>query len=133
METKICSKCGKELPIEDFNWRDKKKGIRRSECKYCHSAHMKKKYQDNKNQINSLKSTLSCVKCGYNKCVTALEFHHTDPSQKEETIARLSVHSNNGKVFEEIKKCVILCANCHREFHYEEKQNGITLEEFLKQ
>ena len=44
METKICTKCGKELPITDFNWRSKKEGTRRSECKYCHSDYMKKKY-----------------------------------------------------------------------------------------
>ena len=42
METKVCTKCGKELPIEEFNWRNKSKGTRRSECKYCHSAFMKK-------------------------------------------------------------------------------------------
>lgn len=35
--TKICTKCGKELPIEEFNWRNKVKGTRRSECKYCHT------------------------------------------------------------------------------------------------
>ena len=130
--TKVCSKCGRELPIEEFNLRDKVKGTRRSECKYCHSNHMKNKYRENKNKINSLKATMSCIKCGYNKCVAALEFHHTDPNEKEDTIARLSVHSNNGKVFEEMKKCVIFCANCHREFHYEEQQNGITLKDFLK-
>ena len=133
MATKICSKCGKELPIEDFNWRDKKKGTRRSECKFCHSADMKKKYQQNKITINNLKLTLKCAKCGYDKCVAALDFHHIDPNEKEDTVARLSVHSGVEKAFEEIKKCIPLCANCHREFHYEEQQNGITLEEFLKQ
>ena len=44
MGTKVCTKCGKELSIEEFNWRDKKKGTRRSECKYCQSNYMKQKY-----------------------------------------------------------------------------------------
>lgn len=48
MDTKICTKCGKELPIVDFNWRNKEKGIRRSECKYCHCGYMKRKYQEKK-------------------------------------------------------------------------------------
>lgn len=40
METKICSKCGKELPLNEYHWRDKAKGIRRAECKYCHNKAM---------------------------------------------------------------------------------------------
>jgi len=57
-----------------------------------------------------------CIVCGYNKCVAALEFHHKDPSTKEFQI------SNTTKKWETIKieldKCVLLCANCHRELHF---------------
>jgi hypothetical protein len=56
-----------------------------------------------------------CGICGYNKCVEALEFHHLDPSQKEFT---LTASVANRQVFvEELKKCVCLCSNCHREVH----------------
>ena len=41
METKICTKCGIEKPITEFNWRDKSKGTHRSECKICHTNYMK--------------------------------------------------------------------------------------------
>ena len=44
METKICTKCGKEKPLTEFNWRNKSKGTLRSECKECHTAYMKQKY-----------------------------------------------------------------------------------------
>ena len=57
-----------------------------------------------------------CVVCGYNKCVKALEFHHLDPSKKD---FGLGTNTNRSweKVKNEIEKCVLLCANCHRELH----------------
>lgn len=133
METKICSKCGKELPIDDFNFRDKKKGTRRAECKYCHSQYMKDIYQDKKNLIQELKSQKRCAKCGDSRGYV-LDFHHINPEEKEETIARMT--SNNyrlDEVYNEIEKCIVLCSNCHREFHYlNNHDNTFTLAEYLK-
>lgn len=133
METKICTKCKRELPLDNFNWRDKTKGTRRADCKECHSRYMKKVYQQKKEEIQELKSNIACAKCGDNRGYV-LDFHHIDPELKIETIARLT--SNNYKletVYEEIKKCIVLCANCHREFHYLNNQdNSFTLIEYLK-
>lgn len=132
METKICTKCGKELPLDQFNWRDKLKGTRRADCKQCHNNYMKAKYQEKKETIQDIKAELKCQKCGYDKCSEALEFHHINPKEKDGEIARMI--SNNyslDKVKDEMKKCIILCSNCHREFHYYEKNKGITLEQFL--
>lgn len=57
-----------------------------------------------------------CAICGYNKCSDALELHHIDPSQKEFGIsARVDISWE--KTSEELKKCILLCANCHRELH----------------
>jgi 5-methylcytosine-specific restriction endonuclease McrA len=57
-----------------------------------------------------------CVRCGYNKCIEALEFHHRNPKEKDFSI------SSNSMGFEKMKlesdKCDLLCANCHREEHY---------------
>ena len=56
-----------------------------------------------------------CIRCGYNTCIKALEFHHIDPSKKDFTIS-----NDNFKLkeaIEESKKCILLCANCHRELH----------------
>ena len=133
METKICTKCGKELPLDQFNWRDKTKGTRRADCKQCHSGYMKAKYQEKKETIQDIKAELKCQKCGYDKCAEALDFHHINPEEKEDRIARMI--SNNyslDKIKEEMKKCIVLCSNCHREFHHYEKIKGITLEQFLK-
>ena len=56
-----------------------------------------------------------CQICGYNRYQEALEFHHLDPSQKDFTI------SGGTKSFESLKpevdKCILVCANCHREIH----------------
>ncbi len=133
METKVCTKCGRELPIDQFNFRDKKKGTRRSECKECHSAYMKQKYQDKKNEVQKLKSQCSCAKCGDSRGYV-LDFHHLDPTQKENNIARMvSNRYELDRVYDEIKKCIVLCSNCHREFHYFQSLDpSLTIEEYLK-
>lgn len=56
-----------------------------------------------------------CVKCGYNRCLKALEFHHLDPLQKDFTIS--NDHFKLKEAVEESKKCILLCSNCHKEFH----------------
>ena len=59
-----------------------------------------------------------CELCGYDKSLSALDFHHVDPSQKEFTISRGYYHSEaKEKILKEAKKCVLLCSNCHHEVH----------------
>lgn len=132
MEMKICTKCGRNLPIDQFYWRDKKAGLRRSECKDCHNGYVKQKYQERKLEIDDLKAQLKCAKCGDNRSYV-LEFHHKDPKEKDNTIARLTANqASQERLQKELAKCICLCANCHREFHYLENQNGLTIDEYLK-
>lgn len=72
-----------------------------------------------------------CRKCGTDK-VYLLDFHHRDPVEKEEALATLSKNYDFDKYFEELKKCDLLCANCHREFHYLNAHDGITYDEYLR-
>lgn len=131
METKICTKCKKEYSIDEFNWRNKQKGTKRSECKYCHSDYMKNHYQEKKKIVNEIKIELSCQKCGESRFY-CLDFHHLDPNIKDTSIARmLSNRSNIETVKDEIKKCIVLCSNCHREFHYLEREKEISIQEYL--
>jgi 5-methylcytosine-specific restriction endonuclease McrA len=58
-----------------------------------------------------------CKECGYSKCIDALEFHHIDPDQKDFTISSKGYTRSWEKVKSELDKCIILCANCHRELH----------------
>ena len=57
-----------------------------------------------------------CTVCGYDKCREALEWHHIDPSTKDITPAKVFSRSYD-RILEELSKCVLLCANCHREEH----------------
>jgi hypothetical protein len=56
-----------------------------------------------------------CKVCGYNRCLDALEFHHLDPSTKTFAFAKINMASSLDKLRVEARKCVILCANHHRE------------------
>ena len=72
-----------------------------------------------------------CAKCGEQRHI-AIEFHHIDPSQKSFTISQ---SRNLDAVKEESKKCVCLCANCHKEYHFlygkKPKDPVGSLEEYL--
>lgn len=60
----------------------------------------------------------SCGVCNYNKCSEALDLHHINPQEKEYGIGQIRAHIISWKrICEELKKCVMLCANCHRELH----------------
>ena len=133
METKVCTKCGLELPIEEFHWRNKTAGTRRSECKACHNLMSKKDYDKKRNQMIDAKAMVgSCQKCGYSKCIESLDFHHKNPGEKEYTISQMvRSHRSQDDILKEMSKCIILCANCHREFHYLERAKGLTIDEYL--
>lgn len=59
-----------------------------------------------------------CSSCGYRKCIEALEFHHTDPSNKDFGISNSGATRSFEKIKLELAGCILLCANCHREEHY---------------
>ena len=61
-----------------------------------------------------------CQMCGYDKCDSALEFHHLDSTKKDSDFNNMFSHNWNWKrCVLEVSKCILLCANCHREHHNE--------------
>lgn len=56
-----------------------------------------------------------CSKCGYNKCLAALSFHHLRDKKFGLSLSNIT---NFKRLVEEAKKCVLLCANCHMEEHH---------------
>lgn len=132
-----CLECSSKIKTSkkfcDSECRDRYKKLK--ECKYhnCQkSAHNTFCSYNCRNKFNVTKVRMklklmaieykgdSCENCGYDKCVDAFDFHHLDPTQKEFKLA-----SGNTYKWEtmksELDKCILLCANCHRETHYELK------------
>lgn len=58
-----------------------------------------------------------CIKCGYNKCNAALDFHHRNEEDKSFIISNFK-STNYEKLEKELDKCDLVCANCHRELHF---------------
>lgn len=130
--TKICSKCGIEKPITEYhkNGFDKNgKQKYRGYCKVCANKREMERYWEKREFVDEQR--VKCAKCGDTR-IYVLDFHHKDPATKEFTIGRMMKGSKE-ILKKEIDKCICLCANCHREFHYLEKNNDISLEDYLKE
>ena len=130
MDTKICSKCGIEKPISEYhkNGFDKDGNQKyRGYCKQCANKLESARYYKKKDYIDNQKTC--CAKCGDTRTYV-LDYHHRDSTEKEFTIGKMKKGSL-GLIQKEIDKCIVLCANCHREFHWLEKQ-GLTLDEYLQ-
>ena len=92
---------------------------------YRYTPEKRKELNQKENEVRqSNKSKLiqilggNCQKCGYNKSEKALDFHHLNQKTKKFAISdRLSVRNELKwqEIIEEVKKCELLCANCHRE------------------
>lgn len=131
METKRCCSCEDDLPIGHFAFKNQKKGLRSSQCKECknsynkhwyktnaedHKKHVvsnKKKYRlENWNYVFSHLTDHSCVDCGEADPVV-LDFDHVR-GVKTENISRMIGTYSPTSLKEEIEKCEVRCANCHR-------------------
>lgn len=145
--TKQCSKCKRILPIDNFRWKNKSKNIKHSQCKECQAKAEKIRYQQDKERKEKIiqrslsykernleyikeKKSCGCQKCG-EKRFYVLDFHHIDKENKNDTINHLRTCSLE-TLKKEIEKCIVLCANCHREFHYLENiDSNLTLSQYL--
>lgn len=135
-ETQVCNVCGEEQPLENFSWRNKKRGIRHTTCKKCHAVYRRKHYQAKRrlyidkakrwNHVHKGERHAKvrryilqylrehpCVDCGETDPVV-LEFDHVR-GKKVAPISYL-VRGTYGleAIKREITKCEVRCANCHR-------------------
>lgn len=61
-----------------------------------------------------------CQVCGYDKCINALQFHHVDPNTKQYEPTYVIMRMSWENAFKELKKCILVCSNCHAEIHYQD-------------
>ena len=127
---KQCYKCKLKKPLNKFAFKNKAKGIRGPYCKKCQNSYNRKYYNKQevvdkkgkrkryiKSVVNRYKLLKGCFKCRYKKCAAALEFHHF--KEKDSAISNMiGCGYSLNKIKVEIKKCGVICANCHRELHH---------------
>ena len=128
--TTKCYRCGEFKPVDDFAWRRREKGQRDSFCRPCRSAYGKEHYAKNRqryiNQAQEVKRRLArertlylieffkthpCIGCGESDPVV-LEFDHLD--DKSFNVGQALHNRNWQSILDEIAKCEVVCANCHR-------------------
>lgn len=129
----ICSKCHLEKNEEEFSYKTVASGIRRRDCKACVKEWRKIYYKENKKKLISKNNkwvkiiqernqnyvlnyllTHPCIMCGEDDPIV-LEFDHKDRTDKSKEISSAVVHGWSIKKIEnEIQKCDVLCANCHK-------------------
>lgn|SRR3990167_8159070 len=134
---KICSKCNERKSFTDFYVKDSKANRLHAQCKLCYKEHRKTYYIQHyeKNQEsyrkraikfrtkvkdeyrNNLQKFLEdkfCVDCGETDKVV-FELDHIDPKLKSFSISQaVRLGHRWDKVLEELQKCQVLCANCHK-------------------
>ncbi len=76
-------------------------------------------------KVREYKQNSTCAICSENH-ISTLVFHHRNPETKLYTISTMATGGWGWKtILEEIKKCDILCANCHRKLHHAQEANRI--------
>lgn len=122
----ICQSCEEEFEYE----RKRKNCLKCVPPRKTYLNQEEKELNRKKQQVDSVKKRRKKIKdmsilykggkcniCGYSKCISALEFHHIDPEEKDFGIGHKGYTRSWEKVKEELDKCIMVCANCHREIH----------------
>ena len=125
-QKKVCQTCGEEKYVTEFALYYGGRhtvGSTMAHCKKCNNAKLNVIARKNSSDWKQWAGG-RCIRCGYDRCMAALDFHHRDPSTKlfqlSLKLPQASVDSNSstaGKIRSEIGKCDLLCSNCHREEH----------------
>lgn len=118
---KTCKIC--QQTKEDSDFRKKKEKYFLNTCKKCDNRKGKLYYRQKREklitQLDGIKISLGCCCCGWKTFPEGLDLHHLNPNIKVSTIANLLNRGQHSfpKIYREISKCCVLCANCHRGLH----------------
>jgi len=125
-----CGECGGFKPLDQFTWRRRHRGQRDNLCRPCRAAYKQRHYGANRQryvaQARERKRALAlvrtnyllawfddhpCTDCGETDALV-LEFDHL--RDKRFDIGAALPYRNWQSILDEIKKCEVVCANCHR-------------------
>lgn len=99
--------------LTEFAYYSKGHGERHWRCRRCVGEWVLRRKQKIKRMLVD-EAGGRCAVCGYDRCIVNLTFHHVDPSRKS-----FGLSMNTTKAIaayrEEMRKCVLVCANCHGE------------------
>lgn len=113
----ICIVCNSELSGKQVFYCSKKCKIINTNNKYKKYELQRKKGFDRKLNIFISRGG-KCEICGYKKNLSAIDFHHIEKDKKLFKIdIRQFSNRKYGVIEDEISKCLMICANCHREIH----------------
>ena len=84
-------------------------------------AATKRNKQKSRDAWWEFKASLSCTICG-EKHPATFDFHHPNRDEKDGCVNEFINQGRYGKAREEAAKCIVLCANCHRKLHWDERQ-----------
>ncbi len=90
-----------------------------------HITYVRNREKKIKSWLKDYKSTLECEKCEENH-PACLDFHHINPKEKKFAIGRVKDFMSWKVLKAEIAKCKVLCSNCHRKEHYDEREKKLT-------
>lgn len=128
---KRCTNCNHEKSEDEFHKNRKRKDGLQSFCKSCMIEIVRLGYKNNKatvaarqrNSLNKIQAIFDeiradngCCFCGESVAV-CLDFHHIDPSEKDRDVSYWRASKSKRKMIEEMLRCAVVCANCHRKVH----------------
>lgn len=113
---KVCSCCKRYKTFDKFYKPCGERKKVHSYCKQCQKEKTISRFREFKILCVNYKGG-KCINCGYNKCYSALEFHHRNSIEKDFNISKVKNRTFNHVIKTELDKCDLVCANCHRECH----------------
>jgi len=122
---RICNKCNKTLSISLFTKNKKMVDGYEHKCRSCTNLALRNKIKFYRSISSKIKSLIGCDICKENREI-CLDYNHL--YNKTDDVSMIIDSSGFPRIFEEIKKCIVLCANCHRLWHHYEKK-GLTYEQ----
>jgi len=114
---KVCTTCKQQKLPSDFAIDKRRSDGRNPQCRRCQLDAKKRKRALNKQKAVDYLGG-KCMDCGItSECLDIFDFHHRNPSEKEESLNRL-VNTEWDKIQTELDKCDLLCSNCHKITHW---------------